>query len=119
MILKHQGSAQGPPTSVSVWLPHEGIDVSFIRQAGLLGKDRRPSEGPCMSELDLANQIQAILHLKLSNTKDFDRGCRNAKYFGSRPSKYKIFCIRDVCADFCACADSCVLTRVCVPTAVR
>jgi hypothetical protein len=50
MILKHQGSAQGPPTSVSVWLPHEGIDVSFIRQAGLLGKDRRPSEGSYMNQ---------------------------------------------------------------------
>jgi hypothetical protein len=58
-----------------------------------------------------------------SDAKDFNRGCRNAKYFRLRPSKCKTFLhSRCVCwlpcvCDSSACADSCVLTLV--PTPVR
>jgi hypothetical protein len=56
----------------------------------------------------ILDEMQNILHLRLLNPKDFDRGCRNAKDFAIAAHTYKIFSI------LCACADSCVLTLVCM-----
>jgi hypothetical protein len=53
-----------------------------------------------------AVEMQNILGLGLSNAKDFDRACRNAKYLAFVTHTSKIFSI------LCACADSCVLTLV-------
>jgi hypothetical protein len=39
------------------------------------------SRGEIQNILIVAVKIQNILGLKLSNAKDFDRGCQNAKYF--------------------------------------
>jgi hypothetical protein len=45
-------------------------------------KDQRSSEGSCMNQAPMANEIQAILYLRLSNPKDF------------RPCVLTLVCVR-------------------------